>query len=52
MPIWTRCTCARSPIPSELDPATYGFTAADLDRPIFIDNVLGLQIASIRQIVD
>lgn len=36
----------------ELDPATYGFTAADLDRPIFIDNVLGLQIASVRQIVD
>mgnify|MGYP000116361857 CR=1 FL=1 len=36
----------------ELDPATYGFTAADMDRPIFIDNVLGLQIASMRQIVD
>ncbi|AXC50839.1 2-oxoglutarate dehydrogenase E1 component [Paracoccus suum] len=36
----------------ELDPATYGFTAADLDRPIFIDNVLGLQIASIRQITE
>ncbi|MFD1881974.1 2-oxoglutarate dehydrogenase E1 component [Paracoccus pacificus] len=36
----------------ELDPATYGFTAADIDRPIFIDNVLGLQIASIRQIVE
>lgn len=29
----------------ELDPATYGFTASDLDRPIFIDNVLGLQVA-------
>ena len=40
------------PDDGELDPATYGFTAADLDRPIFIDNVLGLQIASIRQIVD
>ncbi len=36
----------------ELDPATYGFTEADMDRPIFIDNVLGLQMASIRQIVD
>ncbi|MGB0900844.1 2-oxoglutarate dehydrogenase E1 component [Halocynthiibacter sp.] len=36
----------------ELDPATYGFTAADMDRPIFLDNVLGLQIASMRQIVD
>ena len=31
----------REPHP-ELDPATYGFTEADLDRPIFIDNVLGL----------
>ncbi|MEO0938187.1 MAG: 2-oxoglutarate dehydrogenase E1 component [Pseudomonadota bacterium] len=36
----------------ELDPASYGFTAADMDRPIFIDQVLGLQIASMRQIVD
>ena len=36
----------------ELNPETYGFTAADMDRPIFIDNVLGLQIASIRQITD
>ncbi|MGA0613576.1 2-oxoglutarate dehydrogenase E1 component [Paracoccus sp. KR1-242] len=36
----------------ELKPETYGFTAADMDRPIFIDNVLGLQIATIRQIVD
>ncbi len=36
----------------ELNPATYGFSDADLDRPIFIDNVLGLQIASIRQISD
>jgi 2-oxoglutarate dehydrogenase E1 component len=36
----------------ELDPKTYGFGEADLDRPIFIDNVLGLQIASMRQIVE
>jgi len=36
----------------ELDPRSYGFTDADMDRPIFIDNVLGLQIASMRQIVD
>ncbi|MBK4214853.1 2-oxoglutarate dehydrogenase E1 component [Paracoccus caeni] len=36
----------------ELNPATYGFGPGDLDRPIFIDNVLGLEIASIRQIVD
>ena len=36
----------------ELDPRSYGFTDADMDRPIFIDNVLGLEIASMREIVD
>jgi len=36
----------------ELDPKSYGFTDADMDRPIFIDNVLGLQMASMRQIVE
>ena len=36
----------------ELDPAHYGFTDADMDRPIFIDNVLGLTHASMRQILD
>ncbi|MGH6816523.1 MAG: 2-oxoglutarate dehydrogenase E1 component [Hyphomicrobiaceae bacterium] len=35
----------------ELKPETYGFTEADLDRPIFIDNVMGLQTATIRQIL-
>jgi 2-oxoglutarate dehydrogenase E1 component len=36
----------------ELDPKSYGFTEADMDRPIFLDNVLGLQHGSIRQIID
>ncbi|MGA0540461.1 2-oxoglutarate dehydrogenase E1 component [Neotabrizicola sp. VNH66] len=36
----------------ELDPASYGFAEADMDRPIFIDNVLGLTHASMRQIID
>ncbi len=36
----------------ELEPASYGFTEADMDRPIFLDNVLGLETATIRQIVD
>ena len=36
----------------ELDPRSYGFTDGDMDRPIFIDNVLGLQMASMRQIVE
>ena len=35
----------------ELRPETYGFTEADLDRPIFIDKVLGLEIASVREIL-
>ena len=36
----------------ELDPETYGFTDADLDRPIFINHVLGLEIATLRQILE
>ncbi|WP_111733240.1 2-oxoglutarate dehydrogenase E1 component [Roseovarius amoyensis] len=35
----------------ELDPKSYGFSEADMDRPIFIDNVLGLQVASMREIL-
>ena len=36
----------------ELDPRSYGFAESDMDRPIFLDQVLGLQIGSMRQIVD
>ncbi|MBV7377714.1 2-oxoglutarate dehydrogenase E1 component [Maritimibacter dapengensis] len=36
----------------ELDPKSYGFTEADMDRPIFIDKVLGLDVASMRQIIE
>ena len=36
----------------ELDPASYGFFDADLDRPIFIDGVLGLDSPTMREIVD
>jgi 2-oxoglutarate dehydrogenase E1 component len=35
----------------ELDPGTYGFTEADYDRPIFIDNVLGLEFATVREML-
>ncbi len=35
----------------ELDPATYGFGPADMDRRIFIDNVLGLETATLRDIL-
>ena len=37
---------------NSLEPNNYGFSDADMDRPIFIDNVLGLQIATMRQIVE
>ncbi len=35
----------------ELDPANYGFGPKDLDRPIFIDHVLGFETATLRQIL-
>jgi 2-oxoglutarate dehydrogenase E1 component len=35
----------------ELDPRSYGFSDADHDRPIFIDHVLGLELATLREIV-
>ena len=34
----------------ELDPRSYGFSDADLDRPIFIDYVLGLETATLSEI--
>ena len=36
---------------AELDPRSYGFTNADFDRPIFIDNVLGRETATLREII-
>ncbi|MBT8472946.1 MAG: 2-oxoglutarate dehydrogenase E1 component, partial [Marinicaulis sp.] len=35
----------------ELDPATLGFTEADYDRPIFLDHVLGMETATLREIL-
>ncbi|MBT4218944.1 MAG: 2-oxoglutarate dehydrogenase E1 component, partial [Rhodospirillaceae bacterium] len=35
----------------ELDPKTYGFKETDMDRPIFINNVLGLETATAREIL-
>jgi 2-oxoglutarate dehydrogenase E1 component len=35
----------------ELKPETYGFTDADMDRPIFIDHMLGLETATLREIL-
>ena len=36
----------------ELDPKFYGFNAEDMDRPIFLDHVLGLESASMNTIID
>jgi 2-oxoglutarate dehydrogenase E1 component len=35
----------------ELDPATYGFGPDDYDRPIFINNLLGREMATLRDIL-
>src|SRR6202034_226452 len=35
----------------ELDPRTYAFGEPDLDRPIFLDMVLGLEFGTVRQII-
>lgn len=37
---------------NELSPEAYGFTEADYDRKIFIDRVLGLEYATIREMLD
>ena len=36
----------------ELDPKTYGFEEKDMDRPIFLDNVLGMETATMREILE
>jgi 2-oxoglutarate dehydrogenase E1 component len=37
---------------NELSPEAYGFTEADMDRKIFLDNVLGLEYATVREMLD
>jgi len=39
------------PMHTELEPGTYGFGPGDMDRPIFMDGVLGLETATIREIL-
>jgi 2-oxoglutarate dehydrogenase E1 component len=36
----------------ELHPSSYGFTDADWDRKIFIDHVLGLEFATLREMLE
>ncbi|MCB1557003.1 MAG: 2-oxoglutarate dehydrogenase E1 component, partial [Alphaproteobacteria bacterium] len=35
----------------ELDPAYHGFTDSDYDRPIFLNGVLGLEYATLREVL-
>ena len=37
---------------ADLDPATYGFTDADLDRSIYLGGTLGLERATLREILE
>lgn len=37
---------------NELHPSNYGFTEADYDREIFLDNVLGLEFATIPRMLE
>jgi len=39
------------PAEEELDPRSYGFTEADMDRRIFLDKVLGLEFSTMHEIV-
>ncbi|MHA1157273.1 MAG: 2-oxoglutarate dehydrogenase E1 component, partial [Alphaproteobacteria bacterium] len=43
---------ARQGNEAELDPASYGFTEADFDRKIFLDHVLGLEFATIPEMLE
>jgi 2-oxoglutarate dehydrogenase E1 component len=36
---------------ADLDPRTYGFSEADLDREIFLDGAMGFESATLRQLV-
>ncbi|WP_114226683.1 MULTISPECIES: 2-oxoglutarate dehydrogenase E1 component [Sphingomonas] len=38
-------------LPADLTPEYHGFTAADLDRPVYIAGALGLQTATVNEIV-
>ncbi|NWG54169.1 MAG: 2-oxoglutarate dehydrogenase E1 component [Hydrogenophilaceae bacterium] len=42
----------RDAIPAELDPASYGFGPGDFEREIFIDGVLGMDNATIPQMLE
>ncbi|WP_442678923.1 2-oxoglutarate dehydrogenase E1 component [Sphingomonas sp. ASY06-1R] len=38
--------------PEDLNPEYHGFTAADMDRPIYLGGTLGFERATVREIID
>jgi 2-oxoglutarate dehydrogenase E1 component len=42
----------RQDLPADMTPEYHGFTGADLDRPIYLGGALGLEKATIRELVD
>ena len=52
MPVSIRWGWRSAPNEAELDPASYGFTEADYDRKIFIDFVLGLEFATLPEMME
>ncbi len=43
---------AKRELPADLTPEFHGFTPAALDRPVFLDGTLGVQWATVREIVE
>ncbi|WP_404336492.1 2-oxoglutarate dehydrogenase E1 component [Sphingomonas sp. MMS12-HWE2-04] len=43
---------ARQDVPADMTPEYHGFTAGDLDRPIYLGGTLGLEKATVREIVN
>jgi 2-oxoglutarate dehydrogenase E1 component len=39
-------------LPADLTPEYHGFTGADLDRPVYLGGTLGLDTATVRELVD
>ncbi|MBX9796492.1 2-oxoglutarate dehydrogenase E1 component [Sphingomonas sp.] len=39
-------------LPADLTPEYHGFSGADLDRPVYLGGALGLQTATVRELVD
>jgi 2-oxoglutarate dehydrogenase E1 component len=43
---------AKAALPADLTPEYHGFSGADLDKPVYIGGALGLETATVRQVVD